>query len=108
LSTSASPSDGPPPPRYSARPGHSEHQTGLAIDVSGLDGRCQAEPCFAGTPAGRWLARHAPDFGFVVRYPEGKESVTGYMYEPWHLRYVGVPDAQAMSRDGRTLEEHLG
>ena len=60
------------------RPGHSEHQTGLAMDVTGGDGRCPASNCFGGTPAAEWLAAHARDHGFVVRYPEGKESITGY------------------------------
>lgn len=88
--------------RFSSRPGHSEHQTGLAIDVN------MTHPDFAGTPQARWLAAHAAEYGFVVRYPEGKEEVTGYRYEPWHLRYLGVELAQELTASGLTLEEHLG
>lgn len=91
----------------SARAGHSEHQTGLAIDIAGADGRCAASGCFAGTRAARWLARHAAPHGFVVRYPRGKERVTGYAYEPWHLRYVGAELAREATRSGRTLDELL-
>ncbi|ADB53171.1 M15 family metallopeptidase [Conexibacter woesei] len=91
----------------SARAGHSEHQTGLAIDIAGADGRCAASGCFAGTRAARWLERHAAAHGFVVRYPRGKEDVTGYAYEPWHLRYVGVALATEAAASGRTLDELL-
>ena len=93
--------------RVSARPGHSEHQTGLVMDVAGADGRCAARACFAGTPAARWLARHAPRYGYIVRYPRGARAITGYAYEPWHLRYVGVPLAREVARTGRTLDELL-
>ena len=91
--------------RTNARPGHSEHQTGLAMDVTGADGRCPAEDCFAGTPAARWLAAHAHQRGFVVRYPKGKQAVTGYAYEPWHLRYVGSEVAAELTRRHLTLDE---
>lgn len=94
--------------RVIARAGHSEHQTGLAVDVAGADGRCAATACFAGTPAARWLARHAPEHGYVIRYPRGKERVTGYAYEPWHLRYVGARLARLTAASGRTLDELLG
>jgi D-alanyl-D-alanine carboxypeptidase len=94
--------------RVSARPGHSEHQTGLAMDVTGADRRCPAEDCFAGTPAARWLAAHAHEHGFIIRYPEGKEVVTGYEYEPWHLRYVGRDVAAALAAEGLVLEELAG
>lgn len=93
---------------YSAYPGTSEHQTGLAIDVSGSAGKCAAESCFAGTPEAEWLAAHAPDYGFIIRYPEGKESITGYKYEPWHIRYVGIELAKEISDKGITLEEYFG
>lgn len=93
--------------RFSARPGHSEHQTGLAIDVSGIDGKCAAEDCFAGTKEARWLAEHAHEYGFIIRYPEGKEAVTGYKYEPWHLRYVGKQLARTLVESGLTLDEYL-
>lgn len=90
---------------YSAEPGHSEHQTGLTMDVSGSTGACAADDCFAGTPEAEWLAKHGAQFGFIVRYPKGKESITGYTYEPWHMRYVGVAAAKEISAAGLTLEE---
>jgi zinc D-Ala-D-Ala carboxypeptidase len=90
-----------------ARPGYSEHQTGLAADVGG--GGCDIESCFATTAEGRWVAAHGAEFGYVVRYPDGKQDVTGYKYEPWHVRYVGVPLATEMQRTGvQTLEEFFG
>ncbi|MCP1357483.1 M15 family metallopeptidase [Aneurinibacillus migulanus] len=92
---------------YSAVPGHSEHETGLAIDVSGSDGRCAAEDCFAGTKEAEWLAKHAPEYGFIIRYPEGKESITGYKYEPWHIRYVGTDIAKNIAERNITLEEYF-
>ena len=88
--------------RYSARPGYSEHQTGLAFDVIGTDGQLVAD---AG--AAQWLLDHAPDYGFVVRYPRGKESITGYMHEEWHLRYIGK-EAKDIAASGLTLEEYYG
>ncbi len=88
--------------RYSARPGHSEHQTGLAVDVNSLDYD------FAYTAEGIWLAAHCAEYGFLLRYPEGKESVTGYRYEPWHIRYLGVELAEKVTASGLTLEEYLG
>lgn len=91
---------------YSAVPGHSEHQTGLAIDVSGSDGKCAAESCFAGTKEAGWLAAHAAEYGFIIRYPEGKQGITGYMYEPWHIRYVGQDIAKEIAAKGITLEEY--
>ncbi|WP_435922814.1 D-alanyl-D-alanine carboxypeptidase family protein [Paenibacillus sp. DYY-L-2] len=91
---------------YSAEPGHSEHETGLAIDVSGSDGKCAAEDCFGGTPEAEWLADHASDYGFIIRYPDGKEDITGYKYEPWHLRYVGKAIAADIAERGITLEEY--
>lgn len=92
--------------QYSALPGHSEHQTGLAIDLSGSDGKCAAERCFAGTPEADWLAEHCAEYGFILRYPKGKEAITGYMYEPWHIRYVGSPLASTITAQGLTLEEN--
>lgn len=91
---------------YSAVPGTSEHETGLAVDVSGADGRCQAEDCFGGTKESNWIADHAAEYGFIIRYPLGKEAITGYQYEPWHLRYVGVKVAQEIAEKGITLEEY--
>ncbi|GEO95035.1 M15 family metallopeptidase [Kocuria turfanensis] len=92
----------------SARPGHSEHQTGLAVDV-GEGGGCDLQVCFADTAAAAWVAEHGPEHGFVVRYPWGEEAVTGYWYEPWHLRYLGPGRAQELVRSGAaTLEEFAG
>jgi D-alanyl-D-alanine carboxypeptidase len=92
---------------YSALPGTSEHETGLAIDLSGIDGKCAAEDCFAGTKEAIWLSEHAAEYGFIVRYPEGKEAITGYNYEPWHLRYVGIDIAKEITDTGSTLENYL-
>lgn len=92
---------------YSAVPGTSEHETGLAIDVSGSDGKCAASDCFADTKEAEWLAEHAPEYGFIIRYPKGKENITGYQYEPWHLRYVGVEIAKEIAAKGITLEEYF-
>lgn len=94
--------------KYSAEPGQSEHQTGLAMDVSGSTGECAADDCFAGTPEARWVADHAAEYGFIIRYPKGKEAITGYNYEPWHLRYVGTAMSKQIAAKGLTLEEHLG
>ncbi|MBJ6362830.1 D-alanyl-D-alanine carboxypeptidase family protein [Paenibacillus sp. GCM10012307] len=91
---------------YSAVPGHSEHETGLAIDVSASNGKCAAEDCFGGTPEAKWLAKHAYEYGFIIRYPQGKDSITGYKYEPWHLRYVGTEISKDMNERGITLEEY--
>ncbi|WP_410770568.1 D-alanyl-D-alanine carboxypeptidase family protein [Fontibacillus sp. BL9] len=91
---------------YSAVPGHSEHETGLAIDVSGSDGKCAAEDCFGDTEEAKWLAKHAPEYGFIIRYPDGKEDITGYKYEPWHLRYVGTDIAADIADRDITLEEY--
>lgn len=90
----------------SARPGHSEHQTGLAIDIGNPDGACGLQSCFAGTPAGAWARAHAHKYGFVVRYPSGWTATTGYTYEPWHLRYVGVHVATGMVTQGIPTLEH--
>lgn len=90
----------------SARPGYSEHQTGLAIDFVGTTGGCGLAACFADTTAGSWLAKNAYKWGFILRYPEGKTAVTGYEFEPWHYRYVGVDLATEMHDTGvSTLEE---
>ncbi|HEY3368227.1 MAG TPA: M15 family metallopeptidase [Symbiobacteriaceae bacterium] len=93
--------------KYSAEAGHSEHQTGLAMDVSGSTGQCAADDCFADTPEAKWLAGHAPEYGFIIRYPKGKETVTGYQSEPWHVRYVGTPMSREIAAKGLTLEEYL-
>ncbi|NGQ94954.1 M15 family metallopeptidase [Brevibacillus sp. SYP-B805] len=92
---------------YSAVPGTSEHQTGLAIDVSGTDRKCAAADCFAGTKEAKWLEQHAAEYGFIIRYPLGKEAITGYQYEPWHIRYVGKKIAEEIMGQKITLEEYL-
>jgi len=95
--------------RQSARPGTSEHQTGLAIDLSAYPAKCSLQACFGNTPQGKWLAANAYRFGFILRYPQGKTSITGYDYEPWHFRYVGVELATEMHDTGyQTLEEFFG
>lgn len=88
---------------YSARPGHSEHQTGLAFDLNSLNTN------FANTAEGKWLNANAYKYGFILRYPSGKEPITGYMYEPWHFRYVGVDLATELYNNGDwiTLEEYF-
>ena len=92
----------------SARPGHSEHQTGLAVDVGEGSG-CDLRVCFDGTATAAWVAEHGPEHGFVVRYPWGEHGTTGYWYEPWHLRYLGTERAQELARSGAaTLEEFSG
>ncbi len=88
----------------SARPGYSEHQSGWAIDVGG--GGCGIEDCFGTTAEGKWLAANAYLHGFIIRYPEGKQSVTGYRPEPWHIRFVGTELSTEMHTQGiSTLEE---
>lgn len=96
--------------RWSARPGHSEHQTGLAIDVSNAgSNQCVLHTCFAETQGGQWVAANAHTYGFIVRYTAANSAVTGYNPEPWHLRYIGRELAQAMHESGVTnLEEVFG
>lgn len=93
--------------RWSARPGHSEHQTGLAVDVdTPAHPECRIEACFGDTDAGRWVREHAARFGFWLRYTEADQAITGYGPEPWHLRYVGRRLAAELTRTGTgTLEE---
>lgn len=95
--------------RYSARPGYSEHQTGLTFDIgeeSQQDIWLTAE--FGESEAGKWLAANAHRYGFIMRYPLGKEEITGYMYESWHYRYVGKEIAEEIYTKNSTLEEYLG
>ena len=92
--------------RYSAKPGHSEHQTGLAMDVSTPSIQFHLDSGFAATPEGKWLADNAYRFGFIIRYPEGKTDITGYAYEPWRIRYVGIPLAEKLHNENLTLEEY--
>ena len=94
--------------RVSAVPGHSEHQTGLAMDVSSPSVNYALIEEFGETKEGKWLAENAHKFGFIIRYPQGKEHITGYAYEPWHLRYVGKDIAGEIAKKGLTLEEYFG
>ncbi len=88
--------------RVSARPGHSEHQSGLACDIN------TTSSAFAGTPEAEWIEANCWKYGFIVRYPEGKEDITGYKYEPWHVRYLGRELAKKVYDSGLCLEEYLG
>lgn len=95
--------------KLSARPGHSEHQLGLAADFSARGVGCVIMVCFGDTEAGIWLANNSHEFGFILRYPKGYKAITGFQYEPWHFRYVGLELASEMnSRDIKTLEEFWG
>ncbi len=87
---------------YSAMPGHSEHQTGLAMDITSLN------QSYGDTAEGKWLAGHCHEYGFIIRYPKGKTGITGYIYEPWHIRYLGTSTAKLVHDSGLTLEEFLG
>lgn len=91
---------------YCAEPGHSEHKTGLAVDLTRSDGKCAAEACFADMKEAKWLHNHAHDYGYIVRYPKGKEHITGYQYEPWHIRYVGKQLSAVLTERRITLEEY--
>ncbi|UJS27382.1 M15 family metallopeptidase [Macrococcoides canis] len=93
---------------YSARPGHSEHQTGLAFDIGSVESARDFTISFGDTTEGEWLAQNAHKYGFIIRYPEGKTHITGYQYEPWHVRYVGTKIAQEIFNKKITLEEYLG
>lgn len=86
--------------KVSARAGHSEHQTGLAVDINEL------EQTFENTPAGKWLKENSYQFGFILRYPKGKEKITGYDYEPWHFRYLGYELAEAVFLSDLTYDEY--
>ena len=88
--------------RYSARAGHSEHQSGLAFDLN------FAGMAFNGTPEARWIEKNCYKYGFIVRYPEGKEDKTGFSYESWHCRYVGKELAKTLTESGLTIEEYYG
>jgi len=95
--------------RFSARPGHSEHQTGLAVDIGVPSGECSFDACFGELPAGQWLAANAHRFGFLLRYADGAQPIVGFDYEPWHFRYIGVELAAEMRAHGiATLEEFFG
>jgi len=93
--------------QYSARPGQSEHQTGLSVDVSSPSVGYQLSDDYGNTEEGKWLAENAYRFGFIIRFPKGKEEITGYQYEPWHIRYVGLTAAKEIYEQNLTLEEFL-
>ena len=88
--------------KVSARPGFSEHQSGLSMDIN------STEDSFANTEEARWIAENCVKYGFIVRFPKDKEYITGYAYEPWHIRYVGIQNAEKISESGLCLEEYLG
>ena len=87
---------------YSARPGHSEHETGLTFDIN------DPSNSFDNTAEAAWLAEHCAEYGFIIRYPKGKEDITGFMYESWHVRYVGEEVAAVIMENGICLEEYFG
>ncbi len=93
--------------RSSALPGHSEHQLGTTVDLGTANLNWQLDQSFGDTPEGQWLATTAADYGFVLSYPRDGEPTTGYEYEPWHFRYVGVEHARAVQREGVYLIQHL-
>jgi D-alanyl-D-alanine carboxypeptidase len=97
---------------FSARPGQSEHQSGLACDLAGKSSGFALTYDFGDTKEGQWVAEHAHEYGFIIRYIDGTRSsagpITGYVFEPWHVRYVGVEHASAIHEQGVTLEEYLG
>ena len=92
----------------SARAGRSEHHTGYAIDITSKSMGWGLKQDFADYPDGKWINDHCHEYGFIIRYPKGKTDITGYAYEPWHLRYVGVEAATEIMEQGITLEEYLG
>ncbi len=91
-----------------AYPGRSEHHTGYAIDITSASMNWGLSQNYADYPDGAWITEHCTDYGFIIRYPKGKEDITGYMYEPWHIRYVGVDIAREITEAGITFEEYMG
>lgn len=91
--------------RIDSHPGASEHQIGLAVDLGTADGTCELNACFADTDASVWLSEHAYEYGFILRYPDGKEEITGIKYHPWNYRYIGKEEAKKVQESGLTLEE---
>lgn len=92
----------------SAKPGSSEHQSGLTIDISAKSVYCLLTERLASTKEGKWIAKNAHKYGYIVRYPKGKTKITGYSYEPWHIRYVGVTVATYLYKNKLTMEEYYG
>lgn len=93
--------------RVSARPGTSEHQAGMSADLSTGEIGYVNGRSFGDSAAGHWIAEHCWDYGFIIRYPEGTEDITGYSYEPWHVRYVGMVAAREIHEENITLEEYV-
>jgi len=97
-----------PTDTFSAKPGFSEHQTGLAFDIGGSDRSLWAEEDFKYSEEAEWLKSNCTRYGFILRYPEGKDWITGYMHESWHFRYIGVEHSKNFENSNLTLEEYLG
>lgn len=93
--------------QYSAKPGYSEHQTGLVMDISCKSENYDLQESFGETPEGKWVADNAHLYGYIIRYPEDKSEITGYAYEPWHLRYVGIDLATYLYTNHMTLDEYF-
>jgi D-alanyl-D-alanine carboxypeptidase len=93
--------------RVSAKPGYSEHQLGMTADLGSADFGWDLTDTFGATPDGQWLGAHCTEYGFVLSYPEGKEAITGYAYEPWHFRYIGATAAADYAASGLTLNQYL-
>lgn len=94
---------------FSARAGYSDHQTGLATDLGQSSAGCDLDQCFGKTKAGKWLAKNAWKYGFVLRFPKGQQKITGYVYEPWHYRYIGKSAAKAFyNSKAKSLETFFG
>jgi D-alanyl-D-alanine carboxypeptidase len=92
---------------FSARPGHSQHQLGTTVDLTSESANLGLAENFDQSKEGSWLAKNAYKFGFVISYPKDKQNITGYIYEPWHHRYIGAENAQKMQESGLILEEYL-
>ncbi len=93
--------------KYSAKAGQSEHQTGLSIDITCEALNFRLDDTFVDTDEGKWVAENAHRFGYIIRYPKGKEDITGYLYEPWHIRFLGKELAKEVYDSGLTLEEYF-
>lgn len=93
--------------KYSAKPGQSEHQTGLSMDITCEALNYKLDTTFDQTEEGKWVLENAHHFGFIIRYPKGKEEITGYSYEPWHIRYLGIELAEEVYDSGLTLDEYF-
>ena len=93
--------------KYFAKPNHSEHQTGMAIDISAKSVGYDLVERFKNTKEGKWLAKNAHKYGFILRYPRGSEYITGYMFEDWHFRYLGVELATKVFNSGLTYDEYI-